>query len=129
MHDIAARQYKLSTLEQVFRSILGKLGTGPERWGLSLYGWLTIMLSAVGVSAFVFFTIYPFLAVTETIPGEILVVEDWVRDYAISAAVDEANHRGTTEIFTTGGPARGSGTDRSVYGTMAHVSASQLRAY
>src|SRR5437764_11697044 len=129
MHYIAAKPRRLSILPQTIRCAVSKLVTRRERWGLTLYGWLTIVTGIAAVSVIVFFTIYPFLAVTERVPGEILVVEDWVRDFAISAAVDETKLRGTTEIFTTGGPTRGSAGDRSIYGTMAHVSASRLRAF
>src|SRR5438045_999043 len=113
MHDIAARKRAFSTVTGILRAFV----TRRERWGLSLYGWLALLGLVAGTSAFVFFTIYPFLAVTDTIPGDILVVEGWVHDYAIVAAINEGRARGATEIFTTGGPTRGNGSDRSDYAT------------
>jgi hypothetical protein len=129
MHDIATRRGKVPSVAAAFRAIGGKLVIRRERWGLSLCGWAAILIGAASVSAITFFGIYPFLAVTETIPGEILVVEDWVHDYAIIAAIEEAKRRSAAEIFTTGGPVKGSGPYTSVYGTSAHVSASRLRAF
>jgi hypothetical protein len=37
----------------------------------------------------VLFRIYPFLAVTHRVNSNVLVVEGWVYEYAIQAAVDE----------------------------------------
>ena len=83
MHDIAARQRKFAGFARPFRSIARQLITRRERWGLSLYGWFTVLLCLAAASTFVFIRIYPFLAVTEAVSGEILVVEGWVPDYYI----------------------------------------------
>ena len=131
MHDRARGRDSLSTLAQALRYLVAKLVTRRERWGLSLPGWLLLLACASGASALLLYTIYPFLAVTEPVAGEILVVEGWVHDYAITAAIEELNRRGAREIFTTGGPVRGSGLGIQTddFGTIAHVGAGRLRAF
>ena len=71
--------------------------------------------------------IYPFLAVTDRVDANVLVVEGWIHEYAIRTAVREfqGNHYG--RIFTTGGPVDGAGGYVNDYQTVASVSADLLR--
>lgn len=128
MHDIASPRPRM-TLTQALSYVPGRLFSRRTRWGLSIYGWLCLLAFLAGGSVFLLYTIHPFLALTVPVPGEILVVEGWVHDYAIVTAVDEAKLRGAKEIFTTGGPVRGEGKYTADYATIAHVGAGRLRAF
>jgi len=97
-----------------------------ERWGLSWQGWLIVLTGVVATFCLFVFSIYPFLAVTHRVKSNILVVEGWVHEYAIQAAVDEFRSVGYTRVFTTGGPVEGSGRYTNDYNTSASVGAELL---
>ncbi len=48
--------------------------------------------------------IQPFLAVTHRVPARYLVVEGWLPEYALKAAIQEFRTGGYEQVFTTGGP-------------------------
>jgi hypothetical protein len=127
MHDIASRGRLLPVPMKALRYVIGRLVTHRARWGLSLHGWLFLVACAGAASAFLLYTIHPFLAVTEPVGGDILVMEGWVHDFAVSAATEELKVSGKREIFTTGGPLRGNGRYTDEYETIAHAGASHLR--
>ncbi|MGB9475288.1 MAG: ElyC/SanA/YdcF family protein, partial [Candidatus Udaeobacter sp.] len=97
-----------------------------ERWGLSRRGWLIVLTATVAAFCLLLFGIYPFLAVTHRVNSNVLVVEGWIHEYAIQAAVDEFRFRGYSRIFTTGGPVEGSGRYTNDYNTSASVGAELL---
>jgi hypothetical protein len=109
------------------RQVVWGILTRKERWGLSWRGWL-IVFAGVLLASYVFlFRVYPFLAVTYRVDTNVLVVEGWVHEYAIRAAVEEF-HRGSYQrIFTTGGPVEGSKRYVNDYQTEASVGADLLR--
>jgi DUF218 domain. len=97
-----------------------------ERWVLSWRGWLAFFL-ATSVAFFVLLhSVYPFLAVTHRVDGRILVVEGWVHEYAIRAAVEEFRRGSYQQVLTTGGPVEGSGVYINDYQTEASVGAELL---
>jgi uncharacterized SAM-binding protein YcdF (DUF218 family) len=98
-----------------------------ERWGLSWWGWL-IALTGVLLTFYVFlFRVYPFLAVTHRVDTNVLVVEGWIHEYAIRAAVEEFRSKSYQRVFTTGGPVEGAGGYINDYNTAASVGADLLR--
>jgi hypothetical protein len=100
--------------------------TLKERWGLSARGWLAgslILLLAAGLWTL---GIYPFLAQTQREDTKVLVVEGWVREYAIRAAVVEFQAGHYEKAYTTGGPIAGSGGYSNDYNTAASVGAELL---
>jgi uncharacterized SAM-binding protein YcdF (DUF218 family) len=100
--------------------------TRRERWGLSLRGWLVlIFVLALAAGAWVL-NIQPFLAPTKRVDTNILVVEGWVNEYAIRAAVTEFQSGHYEKIYTTGGPVVGSGGYSNDYNTSASVGAQRL---
>ena len=111
----------------VRRTCWGLLSRRP-RWGLSARGWLCAGTGIVlaGISAVHF--IYPFLAVTERIPADGLVVEGWVQDYALRAAIGEFAAGGYQRVCTTGGPLHGISADRHDFDTAASAGAHRLIA-
>lgn len=98
------------------------------RWGLSASGWLLVVIFGFSGCAVVFLGAYPFLAVTDRTDAKLLVVEGWVRDYAIQAGIDEFRRGSYEQIFTTGGPTSGSGGYTADWDTSASVGAGRLKA-
>jgi hypothetical protein len=92
---------------------LSHLGTALERWKLirtwTFRGptWRGALL-ALAVFAFagvaVLPAIHPYLAVTDRLQTSVLVVEGWLPDFALQAALDEFHRGGYREIWVTGGP-------------------------
>jgi len=100
-----------------------------ERWGLSWRGWL-IILTGIVVTFYLFlFRVYPFLAVTHRVNTNVLVVEGWVQEYAIRAAIKEFQGNHYQRVFTTGGPAVGLGGYINDYHTSASVGADLLKKW
>lgn len=99
-----------------------------QRWGLSLRGWIAFLVAGcLGTTLFAV-SIHPFLAVTDRVDSEVLIVEGWIHEYAIRAAVDEFNTHGYRQVIATGGPVEGLGKYVNDYGTTASVAAGHLRA-
>src|SRR5277367_4922379 len=98
-----------------------------ERWGLSFKGNLAIAAIALVTGLIVFFNIHPFLAVTRPVDSKILVVEGWVHDFSVDAAVKEFRTGSYERVFATGGPIVGQGgyyiSDSQTY---ASIGAEQL---
>jgi hypothetical protein len=98
-----------------------------ERWSLSWRGRLIVALAVVLISVVVFRSVYPFLAITHRVDARVLVVEGWIHDYAIRAAVGEFRSGSYERVFTTGGPVEGTGGYTNDYNTSASVGADLLR--
>ena len=98
-----------------------------ERWGLSWRGWLTVFAGVLLTFSLFLFRIYPFLAVTHRVDTNVLVVEGWIHEYAIRAALKEFQSNRYQRVFTTGGPAEGTGGYINDYNTAASVGADLLR--
>ena len=99
-----------------------------ERWGLSWKGRFVIGLLVIGLAAWFTYGVYPFLAVTDRVDTDALVVEGWVHQYAIRAAINEFNAGHYQRLFTTGGPITGMGGYTNDYNTSASLGAGRLRA-
>ena len=91
----------------------------------TLRGWALL----AGISASLAFlgahTIYPFLAVTDSVPGGVLVVEGWAPDYVIRMAVAEFKGQHYSRILVTGLPVE-QGTLLTEYTNYAHVGVAML---
>ena len=108
------------------RAVWGLLDR-KERWSLSWRGWLVLASTLLLFAAFLFRNVYPFLATTHRVDAEVLVVEGWVHEYAIRAAVEESRRGSYQRVLTTGGPIQGSGHYINDYQTAASVGADLLR--
>jgi uncharacterized SAM-binding protein YcdF (DUF218 family) len=98
-----------------------------ERWGLSRRGWLVCVF--LGSAAFFWFLFgaHSFLSISQPANTDILVVEGWVHEYAIVAALQEFKKGHYQRILTTGGPVSGLGHYINDYQTAASVGAARLR--
>ncbi len=98
-----------------------------ERWGLSWRGTVLALIVLAGLAVSAFLSLYPFLAITQRVNSNVLVVEGWVHKYAIGSAVEEFNSGSCQRIFTTGGPMVGNGGYVNDYQTSASVGADLLK--
>jgi len=98
-----------------------------ERWGLSWRGWLLLVSAGLVVACLVFLNIHPFLAVTNRVNTNVLVVEGWIPRYAIRDGAEEFRTGSYQRIFTTGGPVEGGYTND--YNTSASVGAENLKRF
>jgi uncharacterized SAM-binding protein YcdF (DUF218 family) len=98
-----------------------------ERWLLSWRGQLIVASALLLVGALVLKGAYPFLAITHRVDANILVVEGWIHEYAIRAAVKEFQSNHYQRVFTTGEPVVGSGGYINGFYTSASVGADLLR--
>ena len=98
-----------------------------ERWGLTARGWLLVVSSVSTIIAVLFFCSYPFLALSRPVQSDVLVVEGWIHEYAIRAAISEFHSSRYDRLFTTGGPIEGYGGYVNDYNTAASVGAELLK--
>ena len=97
-----------------------------ERWGLSFKGMMAIATIALVAGLIVFLNIHSFLAVTRPVDSKVLVVEGWVHDFSVDAAVKEFRSGSYDHVFATGGPITGQGGYISDSHTYASVGAQHL---
>jgi hypothetical protein len=104
------------------------------RWGLvrrrdclvlTWCGWLLLVLSLAAVSVVAVREIHPFLAVTEPVASGLLVVEGWVPDVAMKAAIAEFKQHHYEKVCVTGGPIS-RGAQLSGYKTFAEMGTATL---
>jgi uncharacterized SAM-binding protein YcdF (DUF218 family) len=98
-----------------------------ERWSLSWRGRLILASALLLVGALIFKGLYPFLAITHRVNADILVVEGWINEHAIQAAVKEFQSNHYQRVFTTGGPVVGTGGYINDFYTSASVGADLLK--
>jgi uncharacterized SAM-binding protein YcdF (DUF218 family) len=112
-------------VSQVKKKLFG-LFTRKERWGLSARGWFcllaVILLGGLGW----IFNVRPFLAQTKRMDTKVLVVEGWIRQFGLQAAVREIQSGGYQKVYTTGGPIAGSDGATNDFNTSASIGAEWL---
>jgi uncharacterized SAM-binding protein YcdF (DUF218 family) len=91
----------------------------------TLRGWLLLGVGAAALLVSVFRGIQPFLAVTDPVPGGILVVEGWMPDYALKAAIAEFKRTHYDRLLVTGIPLQ-NGAPLSEYKNFAQLGAATL---
>jgi hypothetical protein len=90
-------------------------------------GWLVLAVVFGALALVAIREAYPFLAVNDTKPGGVLVVEGWAGDYALEAVVAEFKQFSYEKIYVTGGPLE-EGAPLSAYKTYADLGAATLVA-
>ena len=91
----------------------------------TLRGWFVLMLSFAAVALIGVLGIGPFLAVTDSVPGGVLVVEGWGSDYTFEATIAEFKRHHYDRLFVTGIPLQ-QGAPLSEYKNYAHIGAATL---
>jgi hypothetical protein len=97
-----------------------------ERWGLSLRGWITFVVSVAAAGTFIFFSIHRFLALTARVNSDVLVVEGWIPEAAIRESAREFTTGKYARVFTVGGPVGALGDDAADDDTYAYTAAVRL---
>lgn len=82
----------------------------------------------IGLPVLLTYMVYPFLNVTHRVNADTLVVEGWVHQYAIRAAVNEFQAGHYKHVFTTGGPVEGTGGYTNDFNTSANQAVARLQA-
>ena len=88
-------------------------------------GWLLLAAVVVALGMFGMFGISPFLSVTDSVPGGALVVEGWVPDYMLKAAITEFRRSHYDRLYVTGIPLD-QGAPLSEYTNYANIGAATL---
>jgi hypothetical protein len=73
-------------------------------WLPTWRGWILLALSFGGLLSFVVRHIHPFLAVTQTVSANVLIVGGWLPDDALKSSFEEFSQGGYDYLVTTGGP-------------------------
>ena len=110
-----------------FSKMLFGLVNRKERWGLSWRGWFVLGAILLVSSYLWLIEIRPFLAVTDRVDANYLVMEGWVHQYAARATAAEFKAGSYQQIFITGLPVEGSGEYVSDSDTEAWVGAGLLK--
>jgi uncharacterized SAM-binding protein YcdF (DUF218 family) len=127
LDDLSTATVTSKLTEPATRRALCGLLNRRERWALSWRGRLILASVLLLVGALCIKSVYPFLAITHRVNANILVVEGWIHEYAIRAAVKEFQSNHYQRVFTTGGPVVGSGGYINDFRTSASVGADLLR--
>ena len=104
-----------------------RLATVRERRGFTLLGWGVLSGTLVALIILFILTIYPFLALTRPVQGEVLVVEGWLPDYALGKARNRFQD-GNYQLLVTSGGELWVGSHLSRYKTWARLAAATLTA-
>ncbi|MBC8314763.1 MAG: YdcF family protein [Bacteroidales bacterium] len=96
------------------------------RWGLTIWGWLSILL-IITLSIFLLMTqLYSFLAPVHREKSDMLILEGAAPDYVLEAAIIEFEENNYKYLVTTGTPLEW-GHLLVEYGNTANIAASSLK--
>lgn len=95
------------------------------RWGLTLRGWLGLLFAIALTFWLILTRLEPFLACSQPVAADILVVEGWIGDDAIIGAMDEFERK-PYKLLITAGSNFGRGEYLSEYKDFAHLSEATL---
>jgi hypothetical protein len=73
-----------------------------EKWVLSWRGRFVVGTALLALAVIFVLTVHPFLAVTERVDAQYLVIEGWVPNYALEESIAEFKSRPYVKIFTVG---------------------------
>ena len=108
------------------RKFLGILAR-KQRWRLSWRGWLIFVTAGLLIVGLLLLNIQPFLAKTQRVNANTLIVEGWIHEYAIRSAANEFKAGSYQRILTTGGPVVGTDGYTNDFNTSASVGAELLK--
>ena len=127
MSDGAHRNQAFELASGPKQRALGGLLVRQYRWGLSRWARFFLLVLALGLVVTAILGVYPFLAITQRVDTDVLVVEGWVHSYAIRISTEEFKNHSYHRAFTTGGPVVGTGGYINDYQTAASVGADLLK--
>lgn len=97
------------------------------RWGLTVQAWLILLFTVTLTGLITIAQIHSFLAISQPIKAEALILEGWTDDPVIEGAITEFNRGNYQLLLTTGGPL-GKGSYLAQYKTLAELAAATLIA-
>jgi len=97
-----------------------------ERWGLTAWGWIALLLILFIPTLFFFRNLYSILAPVEREKTDILALEGFVSDYVLVDAIREFKTGHYSMLVTTGTPIEAGGL-LSTYKNTAKVAAESLK--
>lgn len=109
---------------KVKRRLLGLISYQP-RWGLTLRGWLMMLVAIACLLWSILFKLEPFLAYSAPVSADILIVEGWIGDQGIIGAMEEFESQ-SYKLLITAGSNFGRGEYLSEYQDFAHLSEATL---
>lgn len=95
------------------------------RWGLTIRGWLGVLLAIATTFWLLLTRLEPFLAHSVPVAAEVLIVEGWIGDDGIIGAMAEFERK-PYELLITAGSNFGRGEYLSEYKDFAHLSEATL---
>ncbi|MEL6911205.1 MAG: YdcF family protein [Cyanobacteria bacterium J06629_2] len=98
------------------------------RWGLTIRGWLGILLAIALLFFLALFKLQPFFAHTAPIEAEVLIVEGWIGDEALKGAIAEYESQ-SYELLITAGSDFGRGEALTEFKNFANLSRASLVAF
>jgi uncharacterized SAM-binding protein YcdF (DUF218 family) len=125
--DGSPRTRPLELTSSPRQTALGGLLVRRYRWGLSRWAKFFLLIVIFTLAVITLLNVYPFLAPTQRVDTDMLVVEGWVHPYAIRASAGELQNHSYHRVFTTGGPVVGNGGYINDYQTAASVGADLLK--
>ena len=106
---------------------LFRLTTIREGRVLTLSGWIVLLMTFGSVLFSIALLIYPFLAPTKSVGGDILVVEGWFPDYVLKKVKDRFE-KGPYKLLITVGEKYEVGHPLEQYKSAAEATASRLHS-
>jgi hypothetical protein len=103
------------------------LTTIRKRRVLTPIGWAVLLVGFSSVLISIMLFVHPFLAPTNPVEGDILIVEGWLPDYALKEAKERFQQGGYQLLVTTGGKIE-KGFHLSEYKTWAELAVSTLKS-
>jgi hypothetical protein len=94
-------------------------------WWPTWRGWICLLFLIVGLGGCLMLNLHSWLAITKTVPANILVVEGWIPDQAVKSGLLEFTRNPYTHLIATGGPIS-RGEFLSDHGTYAQLAAATL---
>ncbi|MEO1670191.1 MAG: YdcF family protein [Cyanobacteria bacterium J06631_2] len=98
------------------------------RWGLTIRGWLGILLAIALLFLLALFKLEPFFAHTAPIKAEVLIVEGWIGDDALKGAIAEFKSK-PYELIITAGSDFGRGEALTEFKNFANLAKASLIAF
>ena len=106
------------------RRLWGLISLKP-RWGLTVRGWLGILMAIALFFWLILFRLEPFLAHSAPIKADILIVEGWIADDGLKGALQEFRRK-PYQLLITAGSDFGRGEYLSEYQNFAQLSQATL---
>jgi len=107
--------------DEVFLGLFRRRSCTVPTWR----GWLLFLLILAVVTIAAVRGVHPFLAVEDSKPGGVLVIEGWGPDYAMEIAIEEFHRNHYEKLFVTGGPLE-SGAPLSEFKSYAELGTATL---